>query len=626
MHQGADAQGGAAGIGTGQGDLAALGDREVADGLDGLRRGGAAEAERAAVQVDAGGVVPAPFPAGDGTELVGDDDLTAWTQDEAVRVGAGGGVEEGGRAVVGERVGIELERAEDLDDTGAERRGAARSRARIKRHPRSLEDRGAAAEVVRVADDDVAGRARLRAAEPVVTFQTDLETRAAGEHVVRAAEDEAGIRSARDAVDIARADAERRGEVVDFRIEEALQDRAAVADGGEVERRIPHRTGERQGHAVSAAEVGRGEDGRGEIAVEDDGAEGVELAERTERGRGVQAAVAGETQRGAGVDADVGRAQGRTRGGGDLHHALLDVDAAGEAGVGVARDDQVAVRIEITRTKFDEITRTGEGAGQLDASTRTRRDGIDEGVVAEDAGRTADAQAVAQERRIGGSGHPLRAGITRRDVLIDGNRSRREDGGDERTSRDISAADRHAHIPAGGAADGGDVRRILSERAVAQAERRDRADALDGKGLIGEIQVPDLEHVPHGQEERITETVHVDRGRSADVQGEAIAGLAAEDDRSADHAGVGLQIEGAAVEVDDRLGAAAETAQREARLGIDGTAIEIRAAAEGVVARFGRSRDGRAEREGAVAGLREAGLTVASTDAIDEATGEEGVG
>ena len=308
VRQGADAQGDAAGIGTGQGDLAALGDREVADGLDGLRRGGAAEAERAAVQVDAGGIVPAPFPADDGTDLVVDDDLTARTQDEAVRVGAGGGVEEGGRAVVGERVGGKLEVAEDFDDTGAERRGAGRSRARLKRHPRALEDRGAAAEVVRVADDDIAGGARLRAAEPVVTFQTDLETRVAGEHVVRAAEDEAGIRSARDAVDIARADAERRGEVVDFRIEEALQDRAAVADGGEVERRIPHRTGERQGHAVSAAEVGRGEDGRGEIAVEDDGAEGVELAEGAERGRGVQAAVAGETQRGAGVDADVGRA------------------------------------------------------------------------------------------------------------------------------------------------------------------------------------------------------------------------------------------------------------------------------------------------------------------------------
>ena len=87
-----------------------------------------------------------------------------------------------------------------------------------------------------------------------------------------------------------------------------MEDRIAVADGGEVERGVPHRATEREADAVSAAEISGVEDGRREVAVEHDGTQRVELAERTERGRGVETAIRGEAEAGARIDADIGGA------------------------------------------------------------------------------------------------------------------------------------------------------------------------------------------------------------------------------------------------------------------------------------------------------------------------------
>ena len=624
--QSPDAERGAAGIGLDQGDLGTLGDDDVADGLDGLQRGRAVEAERTAVEVDAGGIGPAALPSRDLTPLVVDDDLAARTQDEAVRVGAGGGVEEGSRAVIAERVRIELQGAEDLDRTRAQRRGASRSRAGVERHGHALGDQRTARVVVRVADRDVAHGAGLPAAEPVVALETETDAGGAGQDVIRTAEDERrGTRAAREAVGIARADAEGRGEVVDFRVEQALEDRAAITDGAQVEGGVPHRTGERERDAVGAAEVGGRQDGRGEVAIEHDGAQRVELAERAERGFGVEAAVRGEAEARAGVDAHVGGAQGRTRGGRDLHHALLDIDAAGEGAAGVAGDDQVLPVFQRTRAELDEVTAAGEGAGEFHATTGTSLRGINDGVVAEDRRRAADLQAVAEDGGVRRSGERLGRLGRRAGVLIDRDRSGRKNRGDEGTRGDVRAADRHADIPTSRARDAGDG--ILAGRPVRITQRQghDRAGAGDGEGLVGEIEVTDLDGVTHRQEERIAVAVEVDRGRAADVERQAVAGLAAEDDVSAGHAGVGLQAERAAVDVDDRLGRRAEATEGERRLGDDGTPPQIGAARERVVAGIRRIGHRGGKRQGAVARLGETGGARTGTEDVDDATREEGV-
>ena len=87
-----------------------------------------------------------------------------------------------------------------------------------------------------------------------------------------------------------------------------MEDCAAVADGGEVEGGVPHRATKREADAISAAEISGVEDGRREVAVEHDGTQRVELAERTQGGFSVKAAVRGEAEAGARIDADIGGA------------------------------------------------------------------------------------------------------------------------------------------------------------------------------------------------------------------------------------------------------------------------------------------------------------------------------
>ena len=394
LGQGADVQRRAAGSGPGQGDLAALGDRDRTDGLDGLQRLRAVEAERTAVEVDAGGVGPAALPSRDLTPLVVDDDDAARTQDVAVRVGAGGVVEEGSRAVVGARVAVELEGTEDFDRARAKRRRATRSRAGIERHGDTLGDQGAAGVIVRITDDEVTGRTGLGTAEPVIALQTRADAGRTGEDIVRTAEDEIRARTAGEAVDIARADAKRRGEVVDIRAEEALEDCAAVTDAGEVERGIPHRASEREADTVGAAEISGVEDGRREVAIEHDGTQRVELAERTQRGTGVEAGVRGEAEAGTRVDAHLARAEGRAGGRGELDHARLDVDATGEAAIGVTRDDQLTEIIQRATAALDEVAGARERTREFHATGRTGAVRINDAEGAEDRRRAGDTEAV----------------------------------------------------------------------------------------------------------------------------------------------------------------------------------------------------------------------------------------
>ena len=289
-----------------------------------------------------------------------------------------------------------MEGTEDFDRARAERRRATRSRPGVENHGDALSDQGTAGVIVRITDDyEVTGRTGLGSTDPVIALQASADARRAGKDVVRPTEEETRAGTTGEAVNVTRADAKRRGEVVDIRAEEALQDRIAVADRGEVERGVPHRATEREADAVSAAEISGVEDGRREVAVEHDGTQRVELAERTERGRGVETAIRGEAEAGTRIDADIGGAQRRTRGGRDLDHARLDIDATGEAAVGVTGDDQLTPVFQRAAPALDEVAGARERTREFHATGRTGAVRIDDAVGAEKRRGAGETEAVA---------------------------------------------------------------------------------------------------------------------------------------------------------------------------------------------------------------------------------------
>ena len=277
-----DIQGAATRIGMRDRDTTALGNRDVADGLGGEHRLRTVVAEGTAIEVDARGIGPAPLPARDLTPHFIDDDIASGTEDVVGGIRARSVVEIGSRAVVTPRIRAQLQRAEDFDGARTERRRATRGRAHVERHGHALVNRSTTGVVIRITEDDGVLRTRLGTAEPVIALEADADLGRASEDIIRTAENQGGSRTTREAVGITRADAERRGDVIDVGVQQALQDGVAITDGTEIQRRTEIGTSEREGEAVSAPEITGGEDGRREIAIEHDGAQRVVFAERDE--------------------------------------------------------------------------------------------------------------------------------------------------------------------------------------------------------------------------------------------------------------------------------------------------------------------------------------------------------
>ena len=165
-----------------------------------------------------------------------------------------------------------------------------------------------------------------------------------GQNIVRAREGEAGSGIRTKTVGVARADAEGRGEVLNFSGAVSSEEGGAVAEGAHVQGGVEGRHGDLEGGSEAALPIHhRVQSGaRIIIGVEDDGGQGVDLALKIQGAHAAKAAVARDAEGRAGQDADWAAAERSAAGAGDLEGTHLDVGST-RVGVGRARNAQGAV-------------------------------------------------------------------------------------------------------------------------------------------------------------------------------------------------------------------------------------------------------------------------------------------
>ena len=377
-------------------DGGALASGQNADLLEGLRIGHTDVTEDTAIDVLTGGIRPAALAVGNRTELVLNGERAAGAELDDVVVGVGAGVIEG-RAVQAAGV-AQCQGAIDFDGAAAQRGGGGTG---VESDGGALADGGAAVVVVGVAEDHatvaVGDAAALKVGELAADDDASRSSAAGGaEDVIGADEGKVRAVVGTEAVGIARADAEGRGEVLDFIAAVTAEEGGAVAEAGHVQRGVEGRNGELEGGSEAAVELDDGVQTSAwvVVGVEDEGRQAVDVAIEVQGGDAAEAAIARDAEGRAEIDTDDRIAAGSTeRGAGgasDLKGTGLDVGATG-VGVGSAGDAHGA---EAVTADFVQRTRAGDRSGQVEVSRGTG-DGGEVRVSATEGGGASDSQTVA---------------------------------------------------------------------------------------------------------------------------------------------------------------------------------------------------------------------------------------